>query len=257
MSWERFREALEELRLLLDEVRSGAWSLRHGLSYVRVSDLVEQARCEARLDAMLVAGGEREIDERVRLVSKLAELALGVRRSIPEKPPHTLILSVPVAGVVADVPIVGRPRGLLVEEGFIRALIYASVSSRPNRLYRPDRVRAAAFCATLYASPLPASESTIYIHVKAVDRDSLFKKLVWLQDRLAGGEMHPRGDGIHILACDPAESMRLLEPLLQYWLGLRDPVYTPGPWCDDCPISGRCPAAARQRGLGRRVEGAS
>ncbi len=255
MSWERLREALEELRLLLEELRSGSYSLRHGLAYVRVSDLVEQARCEARLDALLSMGVERELDERARLLAKLSELALGARRSIPEEPPRSMILSVPVAGVVAGVPIVGRPRGLHVEDGAVKAIVYASTSARPNRLYYADRVRAAAFCAALHASPLPRGGSVTYIHVKGEDREVLFKRLSWLQERLLEGVGAPRAEGVHILVCDEEASVRFLEPLLQYWLGLREPRATPGPWCSDCPVNGSCPAAP-QRGLGRPEPGA-
>ncbi len=249
------REALEELRLLLEEFRSGSYRLRHGLSYIRVSDLVEQARCEARLDAILSTGLEREVDERVRLLAKLAELALGAKRSIPEEPPRAFIVTVPVAGVVGGVPIVGRPRGVYIEDCRVKAIIYASTSSRPNRLYYADRVRAAAFCAALHSSPLPSSDPFLYIHVKAVDRDSLFKKLSWLQRSLQEGSETLRADGVHVLVCDPEASMRTLEPLLLYWLGLREPIAKPGPWCEDCPVRESC-REARQRGLGRRAEGA-
>jgi len=237
LTWEGFKKALSELAVLLSELR-GRGGLRHGLSYVRVSDIVEQSRCEARLEALL--GGERVVDERARLVAELAELALGVVRRLPREPPRRLLVSTPVAGVGTGVPIVGRPRALLVEEGVVRAIVYASVSSRPWRLYPQDRVWGAAYCAALYSSPLPASEATHYIHVKSVDRATLADVLTRLRGHLLEGRLPLGEPGVHVLACDPDESTRFLEPLLQYWLGLREARRSPGPWCSECPLRGEC-----------------
>ncbi len=208
---------------------------------MRVSDLVEQVKCEARLEALL--GSERVVDERVRLVVELSEVVLGARRRLPREPRGRLLLSVPVAGVVAGVPIVGRPRAVLVVDGRVEAVVYSSVSSSPSRFYETDRVRAHAFCAALVSSPLPRGEAPVYLHLKAVGRGALAEGLRVLRGvLLEGGGVVAGGEGwaVHRVVCSEA-SVELLEPLLAYWLGARPPRVRRGPWCGDCPLRGACP----------------
>lgn len=237
MSWESFRYALDELRVLLESLR-GRGGLRNGLSYVRVSDIVEQSRCERRLEAIMAA--ERVVDERVREVALLAEVVLGARRRLPEKPPQRVILSLPIVGEVVGIPIVGRPRGILVEEGIVKAVVYASISSRPSRLYEQDRVRGYAFCAALHGSPLPVAGDAVYVHVKGVNKHDLAEAVEEVRVSLEENGQPPMHPHVHVLACDRDASLRALEPLLAYWLGLRDVIVRRGPWCRDCPLRDDC-----------------
>ncbi len=240
MPWEELRAAIEELRVLLEGLR-GRGGLRHGLSYARVSDIVEQVKCEARLDALL--GVERRVDERLREVALLAEIALEARRRLPEHPPPAMILSLPVAGVVAGVPIVGRPRGVAVREGRVEAIVHAGVSARPQRFYESDRVRAYAYCAALLSSPLPRSPAPVYVHVKASTREALAEALSLVRRQLLEAHrpepLASTDAAVHIVACGE-HAVEALEPLLGYWLGLREPRRRPGPWCNECPLEA-CP----------------
>ncbi len=238
--WQRLKEALEEVRRLLESFR-GRGGLRHGLSYVRVSDIVEQARCEKRLEAIL--GWERVVDERVKLVDELVRLVLGARRRIPESHRGILFIDAPLAALVREVPIVGRPKAIVAEGGLVKGIVYASTSKRPERLYDTDRVRAAAFCATLLYSPLPRVPNPLYFHVKARNRSELAEAIEALREQLEAGTRLPRWPGVHVIACDEAYSLEVLEPLLAYWVGAREAIARPGPWCSECPLRGVCEAA--------------
>jgi len=120
--WDRFLQAMEELRLLVEAIGGGEYCcLRHGLPYLRPSLLARQAFCEMQVELMLRRGIEKAVyrDERL-LVEAVLEAKRRLAR-VPTKP--RIAVSMPLAALVNSIPMLGRPDVLLVERGRVVGLL--------------------------------------------------------------------------------------------------------------------------------------
>ncbi len=234
-------EALEATRLLLEAVSSGEYCcLRHGLPYVTPSLLAEQAFCERRLEHRLAEGGEKEPPASPVQARKLLEALLGARRRLwtgEEK-----VITAPLAALVEDVPLIGRPPALALDEGCVRAVYLVKVTSRP-RLYHSDRVKAYAYATLVERAGIACSDMKI-AYVTTPEPIDLKELLALLPDPTRPRPVKGEHVSVHILAHDPRMEMELLAPLLAYWRGERSATPRPGPWCRTCPYQRLCPAAA-------------
>lgn len=229
-------EALERARLLLEAITRGEYCcLRHGLPYVTPSILAGQAFCEARTELEMRLG-PREARPSPSTARRLLQVLLGAKRRLWGR--ESGVLSVPLAAVLHGVPVVGSPPVMVVEDGCVRA-IYAVSQTRRRRLYTSHRVRIYAYA--LLAEELgimcPGARLAYILAEEPLDAAELVRSL---PEPGRPRPMEARGATLHLLAHDPVEEERLLEPLLAYWRGEREPVPRRGPWCAGCPYREDC-----------------
>lgn len=229
-------EALERARLLLEAITRGEYCcLRHGLPYVTPSILAGQAFCEARTDfEMRLASSESKPSPST--ARRLIQVLLGAKRRLWGR--DSGVLSVPLAAVLHGVPVVGSPPVLVAEGGCVRA-IYAVSQTRSKKLYMTHRVKIYAYALLAEELGIMCSNARLaYILAEEpLDAAELVKSL---PEPAHPRPLETRGATLHLLAHDPVEEERLLEPLLAYWRGEREPRPRRGPWCSGCPYRVDC-----------------
>jgi len=237
--WDRFLQAMEELRLLLEAVGGGEYCcLRHGLPYLRPSLLARQAFCEMQVELMLRKGVERVVYRDERL---LVEAVLEARRRLVRVPAQPRIaISAPLAALVDGIPMLGRPDALLIERGRVVGLLRLKVGS--NRVSHSDLVRLYSYGLMVDYSPLPSRENLSLLLVVANSKTDAVEKLQALKQAFEDGKPLYRVDGVRLFAYDRGYALHLLSPFLQYWIGAREPRASPSPTkCSRCELRLVCP----------------
>ncbi len=229
-------EALEKQKQLLDAISSGEYCcLRHSLPYVTVSDLALQAYCEMRLHLALARGavGEPRRRELRLLVEAVLKASKRVRGDC-----DNIALSIPVAGVVEGVPVVGRPDAILVRGGRVSAIVWAKVSKRLKPAMW-DRVRLLALALVADYGGLPMTNPTHLVLVVG-ETPSAVKK--GLQALIVGEDLVGSDYTIYQMVYDRLDALKWVAPLLAYWRGEREPRPRPSRGCSKCPYRDVCPA---------------
>ena len=239
-AWDRFLQAIEELRLLLEAIGGGEYCcLRHGLPYLRPSLLARQAFCEMQVELMLRKGVERVVyrDERL-LVEAVLEAKRRLAR-VPTKP--RIAVSMPLAALVNNIPMLGRPDALLVEKGRVMGLLHLKIGS--NRVLRSDLARLFSYGLMVDYSPLPSRENLSLLLLIADSKTSAIEKLQALKQAFEDNEPLYRVEGVRLFAYDRGYAFHFLSPFLQYWIGAREPLASPiRTKCSRCELGWACPA---------------
>ncbi|ABM80282.1 hypothetical protein [Hyperthermus butylicus] len=246
--WVRELETiLEATRQLLEAIAQGEYCcLHHGLPYVTPGLLANQAFCEMRLELGFLSG-EVEAPRKPSDARVLVEAVLQARRLLPRKLVERLALSTPVAALLQNVPVIGRPHAILLAHGRVEAIVIGKITSRPSRLYHSDRVKLYAYAQLLEAAGFRLTPGTKLVLAAAHSPRELAEALKVLEN-----EIKPASLGnsyIHVLAHDPAAEEELLAPLLAYWRGEKPAQPRPGPWCSTCPYRSKCPANMAHQAL--------
>jgi len=237
--WDKFLQAMEELKLLLEAVGGGEYCcLRHGLPYLRPSLLARQAFCEMQVELMLHKGVEKVVYRDERL---LVEAVLEARRRLVRVPSRSRIaISIPLAALIDSIPMLGRPDALLVEKGRIVGLVRLKIGS--NRVSRGDLVRLYSYGLIVDYSPLPSKENLDLLLVVANSKTDAIRKLQTLRQAFESSKPLYRVEGVHLFAYDRGYALQILSPYLQYWIGSRDPQASPSPTkCSRCELRVECP----------------
>ncbi len=233
-------EALEQAKVLLEALSRGEYCcLRHGLPYVTPSLLSEQVFCEAKLDIRLSRGDPVEAKPR-RELRMLLEALLGARRLL-RGARGRYTLSAPLAAVVEELPLVGRPAVLGVENDCV-SVVYL-LRGRRGRLYPTEVVKGYAYGAML--EELGASCGSLKIAYVAAEKPSELRRAVEsLGDPLEPSSLAGEGFEVRVRIYNPLEARNTIAHLAAYWTGRRPPRPRPGPWCVRCPYRSSCPAAS-------------
>ena len=237
--WSKFLQAIEELKLLLEAVGGGEYCcLKHGLPYLRPSLLARQAFCEMQVELLLREENKKPVYRDERL---LVEAILDAKRRLVREPTRPRItISVPLAALVHNIPMLGRPDALLVEKGKVVGLLRLKIGS--NRISRSDLVRLYSYGLIVDYSPLPSRENLSLLLVVADSRTDAIGKLRALKQAFENSEPLHRVNGVHVFAYDRDYALHILSPLLQYWVTGREPQASPFPAkCSRCEFRSRCP----------------
>jgi len=147
---------------------------------------------------------------------------------------------VPLAALVDNVPLVGRPPAMALRGGCVAA-IYAVKVTKRHRLYPADRVKLYAY--GMLAEETGAACPGMKLVMVTAEEPLGLRELLTLvptpeEPRPTKGETV----SIHVLAHDEHTERETLAPLLAYWRSEKPPRPRPGPWCRGCPFRERCQA---------------
>ena len=237
--WDRFLQAMEELRLLVEAIGGGEYCcLRHGLPYLRPSLLARQAFCEMQVELMLRRGIEKAVYRDERL---LVEAVLEAKRRLARVPTRPRItVSMPLAAQVNSIPMLGRPDVLLVERGRVVGLLRLKIGS--SRVSRGDLARIFSYGLMVDYSPLPSRENLSLLLLVADSKTSAIERLQALKQAFENGKPLYHVGGVHLFTYDRDHALHFLSPLLQYWVGAREPLASPShAKCSRCELGWACP----------------
>jgi len=241
-------ERLEEQRLLLEAISRGEYCcLRHGLPYVTPSILSSQVLCERKAIQELLASDRKPGPNEAK---ELVHVILRAKRTLPRVLPDYFSLDAPLAALIQEVPIIGRPHSIVFVNNRVSAVIVAKITTKPERFYLSDRVKLYAYGLLAARAGLPLSSRTRLVLVTAKDKARLVDVLTqvyrWIR---SGASIPPKGRGyrVHFMAHDEAVEEEMLAPLLAYWRGERGERIEPGPWCRYCPVADSCEAILRYK----------
>jgi hypothetical protein len=237
---EKLREIVEQVKMVLEAITRGEYCcLRHGLPYITPSLLASQAFCEYKLELQLASGDLEK--PKVSDAAKLVEAILQVKRLIPDRPPASgrLSLSIPLAAIVDDVAIVGRPHAMLFSSQGLEAIVIGKLTSKPDKVFLSDRVRMYTYALLAESAGFKIPAHAKLVLVSAKKPKELAEALKTLENNgLRAGRV---GEAyIHVLAHDPLLEREIISRLLAYWKGLRNPEKRVGPWCQKCPYHEVC-----------------
>jgi CRISPR/Cas system-associated exonuclease Cas4 (RecB family) len=228
--------ALENAQLYFEAVSRGEYCcLRHGLPYITPSLLAEQAFCEMRLHLRLTQG---DIPDKVSTSSarELLKIMLNVKNKVPKLMElREFFLSIPLAAIVNDVPILGRPPAIHVKDGCADK-IYIVKTSSSLRIYRSDIVKGLAYSLIIYKTGLSCKDLGI-TYVVTREPKHIVKAI-----RVVKGDELVSSNDIRVVkkVFDYYEAMNTLSPLLAYWLGMRDPYPIKTSYCKRCTYKNLC-----------------
>lgn len=232
---------LEEQQLILEAISRGEYCcLRHGLPYVTPSILASQVICEKKAIHELLESRYKPVANEAK---QLVKLILQTKSKLPRILPDYFSLDIPLAAIIQDVPVIGRPHSIVFINGTVSAIVVGKRTNRPERLYLSDRVKLYTYGLLASRAKLPLHSRTKLVLVAAKTNKDLIEATKhvyqWLKN---GASLPPKGRRftIHFIAHDESVEEEILAPLLAYWRGEREEHIEPGPWCSACPLSSSC-----------------
>ncbi len=230
-------EALENAQLYFEAISKGEYCcLRHGLPYVTPYLLAEQTFCEMRLHLRLLRG---DIPDKINnsIARELLKIMLNIKSRLPKLiVSKEFFLSIPLAAVVNNVPILGRPPAIHVENGCADT-IYIVKTSPSLRIYHSDIVKGFAYSLIVYKTALSCKDLKI-VYIVTRETKHIIKAI-----RMIKGEESVPNKEIRVVKkiFDYYEAMKILSPLLAYWLETRNPQPVKSSYCMKCTYKDLCP----------------
>ena len=213
--------------------------------YLPASLLDEQEYCELRLHYKVIEGGGAPL--------RPGEARRAVREAIVRVSDASFsgvpgFKKVRVAGEIFGVPVAASPdAAILGENGLVEALLRGRLRD-PPRTYDSDYTRLLAAAYLLEKAGRLAEDARLAILVGRSPRE--LKRLVEIVAE-AGLRPYKGEEGlVEIRVYRPEEAARILNNLMAYWRGEREPVARPSPGkCATCNYALKCPySAARPKG---------
>ncbi len=208
--------------------------------YLPASLLEEQEYCELKLHYKIVEGKGAPLrpGEARRVVREaIVKMSNSNFSGVPG------FMKVSVAGDILGVPVAASPDAAVTDsDGLVRALLRGRLRN-PLKTYDSDYTKLIAAAYLLEKAGRLAEDARLAILVGRNPRD--LKSLVELVVK-EGIKPYRGEEGIvEVRVYRAEEAARLLDNLMAYWRGERDPIARPSPnKCAICNYALRCPHAA-------------
>ena len=209
-----------------------------GYVYLPASLLDEQEYCELRLHYKVAEGkagplkpGQARATIREALL-KVNEARFGGVRGFKK---------IRVAGEIFGIPVAASPDAALIQDNFVTALLRGRIRE-PPRAYDADYTRLLAAAYLLDKAGILADDARLAVIVGR--NPSTLKMLVEIIAKEGPKPLKNEYGIIEVRVYSKEDATRILNNLMAYWRGEREPIARPSPSkCVTCNYALQCPHA--------------
>jgi len=247
-SCQQLLRGLEELHNLIEYIGKGGYCcLRYGLPYIKASDIADLVYCPQKKHYDLTLGSNTST-QRMREARIVAEMVLKARKRVKTVMEKQYI-SIPLASVINNVALIGRPDIVIIENCKIYGVLVAKKTENHNKVYAREKLYLKTLGVIAEKSPLPSSQNMRLYLIKA----SGSRELVQAVKRFKRGELKTTTCTpdycVYVYYHEPEIVHRDLARLLAYWIDstLAPKALPSKSKCIRCPYHHICPFSAKQR----------